>query len=112
MRICTPRPPGAMERHLARMLDTLVQLAIAHGSTVLADHLRASIRQHGQPKLTTVIFRMMTQAGQLAAAPPHLDHAIGSWLRPRVARRLKGKGIDLADGRLGPAARGSRLSPP
>jgi hypothetical protein len=34
--------PGAMERHLIRMLDTLVQLAIAHGSTVLADHLRAS----------------------------------------------------------------------
>jgi hypothetical protein len=94
------------------MLDTLVQLAIAHGSTVLADHLRASIRRHGQPKLTTVTLRMVTEAGQLAAAPPHPDHAIGAWLRPRVARRLKGEGIDLADGRLRPAARGSRLSPP
>jgi Phage integrase protein len=85
--------PGAMERHLARMLDTLVQLAIAHGSTVLADHLRASIKQHGQPKLTAVTFRMVTEAAQLAATAPHLDHAIGAWLRPRVARRLKGEGI-------------------
>ena len=85
--------PGAMERHLARMLDTLVQLAIAHGSTVLADHLRASIKQHGQPKLTAVTFRMVTEAAQLAAAAPHPDHAIGAWLRPRVARRLKGEGI-------------------
>ncbi|WP_327384313.1 site-specific integrase [Caballeronia choica] len=85
--------PGAMERHLARMLDTLVQLAIAHGSTVLADHLRASIKQHGQPKLTAVTFRMVTEAAQLAALPPHPDHAIGAWLRPRVARRLKGEGI-------------------
>ena len=50
------------------MLDTLVQLAIAHGSTVLADHLRASIKQHGQPKLTAVTFRMVTEAAQLAAA--------------------------------------------
>jgi integrase len=85
--------PGAMERHLGKMLDTLVQLAIAHGSTVLADHLRASIKQHGQPKLTTVTFRMVTEAAQLAAAAPHPDHAIGAWLRPRVARRLKGEGI-------------------
>ena len=60
--------PGAMERHLNTMLDTLVQLAIAHGSTVLADHLRASIKQHGQPKLTAVTFRMVTEAAQLAAA--------------------------------------------
>jgi hypothetical protein len=52
--------PGAMERHLSTMLDTLVQLALAHGSTVLADHLRASIKQHGRPKLTAVMFRMVT----------------------------------------------------
>jgi hypothetical protein len=38
-----------MERHVGKMLDTLVQLAIAHGSSVLADHLPASIKQHGQP---------------------------------------------------------------
>jgi Phage integrase protein len=85
--------PGAMERHLATMLDTLVQLAIAHGSTVLTDHLRASTKQHGQPKLTAVTFRMVTEAAQLAAAAPNPDHAIGAWLRPRVARRLKGEGI-------------------
>jgi hypothetical protein len=60
---------------------------------VLAEHLRASIKQHGQPKLTAVTFRMVTEAAQLAAAAPHPDHAIGAWLRPRVARRLKGEGI-------------------
>ncbi|SAL66127.1 phage integrase family protein [Caballeronia humi] len=85
--------PGAMERHLSKMLDTLVQLALAHGSTVLADHLRASIKQHGYAKLPGVTFRMVTEAAQLAAAAPHPDHAIGAWLRPRVARRLKGEGI-------------------
>ncbi|AET95043.1 putative integrase (plasmid) [Burkholderia sp. YI23] len=85
--------PGAMERYLNAMLDTLVQLALAHGSTALAEHLRASIKQHGQPKLTAVTFRMVTEAAQLAAAAPHADHAIGAWLRPRIARRLKGEGI-------------------
>ncbi|SAL88210.1 integrase [Caballeronia arvi] len=85
--------PGAMERHLTTMLDTLVALALAHGSTALADHLRASIRQHGRPLLTAVTFRMVADAAQLAALPPHPDHAIGAWLRPRVARRLKGEGL-------------------
>jgi site-specific recombinase XerD len=36
---------------------------------------------------------MVTEAAQLAALPPHPDHALGAWLRPRVARRLKGEGI-------------------
>ncbi|WP_213233656.1 phage integrase family protein [Caballeronia sp. NK8] len=85
--------PGTMERYLNTMLDTLVQLALAHGSTALAEHLRASIKQHGQPKLTAVTFRMVTEAAQLAAAAPHPDHAIGAWLRPRIARRLKGEGL-------------------
>jgi hypothetical protein len=85
--------PGAMERYLNMMLDALVALALAHGSTALADHLRASIRQHGRPLLTAVTFRMVTEAAQLAALPPHADHAISAWLRPRVARRLKGEGI-------------------
>ncbi|KDR27143.1 site-specific integrase [Caballeronia zhejiangensis] len=85
--------PGAMERHLTTMLDALVALALAHGSAALAEHLRASIRRHGQPKLTAVTFRMVTEAAQLAALPPHPDHPIGAWLRPRVARRLKGEGI-------------------
>ncbi|GGD96702.1 site-specific integrase [Caballeronia grimmiae] len=85
--------PGAMERHLTAMLDALVALALAHGSTALAEHLRASIRQHGRPVLTAVTFRMVTEAAQLAALPPRADHPIGAWLRPRVARRLKGEGI-------------------
>jgi Phage integrase protein len=85
--------PGAMERHLDTMLDTLVALALAHGSTALAEHLRASIRQHGQAKLTAVTFRMVSEAAQLAALRPHPDHAIGAWLRPRVAGRLKSEGI-------------------
>ncbi|WP_250486203.1 phage integrase family protein [Caballeronia sp. GaOx3] len=83
--------PGAMERYLSAMLDALV--ALAHGSTALADHLRASIRQHGRPLLTAVTFRRVTEAAQLAALPPRADHAISAWLRPHVARRLKGEGI-------------------
>jgi hypothetical protein len=71
----------------------LVALALAHGSTALADHLRASIRRHGRPLLTAVTFRMVPEAAQLAALSPHSDHAISAWLRPRVARRLKGEGI-------------------
>ncbi|SAL88295.1 integrase [Caballeronia arvi] len=82
-----------MERHLTTMLDALVSLALAHGSAALADHLRASIRQHGRPLLTAVTFRMVTEAAQLAAAAPHADHPIGAWLRPHLARRLKAEGI-------------------
>jgi hypothetical protein len=85
--------PGTMERYLNTMLDALVALALAHGSTALADHLRASIRRHGRPLLTAVTFRMVPEAAQLAALSPHSDHAISAWLRPRVARRLKGEGI-------------------
>ncbi|WP_053570373.1 phage integrase family protein [Caballeronia cordobensis] len=84
--------PGAMERHLTTMLEALVALALAHGSAALAEHWRAPIRQHGRPLLTAVTFRMVTEATQLAALPPHADDAIGAWLRPRVARRLKGEG--------------------
>ncbi|WP_250517740.1 site-specific integrase [Caballeronia sp. INDeC2] len=85
--------PGSMERHLNAMLDALVALALAHGSSALAEHLRASIRQHGRPLLTAVTFRMVIEAAQLAALPPQADHAISAWLRPRVAHRLKGEGI-------------------
>jgi hypothetical protein len=75
--------PGAMERHLTKMLD-----ALAHGSTALADHLRASICQHGRPLLTAVTFRMVSEAAQLAALPPHPDHAIGAWADHQYALRL------------------------
>ncbi|WP_250475077.1 hypothetical protein [Caballeronia sp. GAFFF1] len=71
--------PGAMERHLTTMLDALVTLALAHGSTALADHLRASMRQHWRPLFTAVTFRMVTEAAQLAALPPHADHVISAW---------------------------------
>jgi hypothetical protein len=85
--------PSAMERHLRGMLDALVKVAIEHGSVALAEHLRASVKKHGEPKLTGVTFRMVTEAATLAAASPHASHSIGRWFRPRVASRLKGEGI-------------------
>ena len=68
--------PGAMERHLITMLDT--PGGARPRLDGLADHLRASIRQHGYAKLTAVTFRTVTDAAQLAALPPHPDHAIGA----------------------------------
>lgn len=44
--------PSAMERHLRTMLDGLVKVAIEQGSPAFAEHLRASVRKHGEPKLT------------------------------------------------------------
>jgi hypothetical protein len=85
--------PSAMERHLRTMLDGLVKVAIEQGSPALAEHLRASLRKHGEPKLTAVTFRMVTEAAALAAASPVASHSIGRWFRPRVASRLKGEGI-------------------
>ncbi|MFP3277857.1 MAG: hypothetical protein RXR52_44205 [Paraburkholderia sp.] len=37
--------PARLEHHLRTMRDGLVQLALLHGSSVLADHLKASIRR-------------------------------------------------------------------
>jgi integrase len=85
--------PSAMDRHLRTMLDGLVKVAIEHGAAALAEHLRASIKKHGEPKLTAVTFRMVTEAASLAAASPAANHAIGRWFRPRIASRLKGEGI-------------------
>jgi hypothetical protein len=53
-----------------------VQLALLHGSPVLADHLKASIRQHGSAKLTAVTLRMVEQASTLAAAVPAAGHPV------------------------------------
>jgi hypothetical protein len=50
--------PGAMERYLRDMLAVLVDLAIEHGSPVLADHLKASIKKHGSARLTAVSLKM------------------------------------------------------
>jgi integrase len=84
----------AMTRFLGTMLEDLVQLALRHGSAVLATHLKASIKQHGSAKLTAVTLRMVEQASRLAAATPSLDHGVGLWFRPLIARRLMGEGID------------------
>jgi integrase len=85
--------PDAMERFLRTMLDDLVQLALRHGSAVLASHLKASIKQHGSAKLTAVTLRMVEQASTLAAADPDAEHAVGLWFRPLVTKRLIGEGI-------------------
>ncbi|HZZ04101.1 phage integrase family protein [Paraburkholderia sp.] len=83
----------AMERYLRTMRDELVQLALRHGSPVLAGHLKASIRQHGSAKLTAVTLRMVEQASTLAAAVPAVGHPVHLWFRPLIARRLMGEGI-------------------
>jgi len=84
----------AMARFLGTMLEDLIQLALRHGSAVLASHLKASIKQHGSAKLTAVTLRMVEQASRLAAATPSLEHGVGLWFRPLIARRLMGEGID------------------
>ncbi|SAL82559.1 integrase [Caballeronia choica] len=83
----------AMERFLCTMRDDLVHLALLHGSSVLADHLKASIKQHGSAKLTAVTLRMVEQASTLAAAVPILTHPVNLWFRPLIAQRLSGEGI-------------------
>jgi len=62
--------PSAMDRKLHAMLDGLVKVALEHGSPALAQQSRGSIKKHGDPNLTTVTFRMVTEAGALAAASP------------------------------------------
>lgn len=88
-----PAEADAVERHLATMRDALVRLALLNGSAALAEHLRASMRQHGQAQLTARTLRMVEHAAKLAAAAPAPDHALVLWLRPFVARHLTGKGI-------------------
>ncbi|MGY6164160.1 phage integrase family protein [Paraburkholderia strydomiana] len=83
----------AMERYLRTMRDDLVQLALLHGSPVLADHLKASIRQHGNARLTAMTLRMVEQASTLAAAVPIATHLVQLWFRPLVAQRLSAEGI-------------------
>jgi integrase/recombinase XerD len=82
-----------IERYLKQMRDDLVQLALLHGSPVLASHLKQSTRQHGSAKLTAVTLRMVEQASTLAAAAPAAAHPVGLWFRPLVAQRLTGEGI-------------------
>ncbi|WP_321933044.1 IS1096 element passenger TnpR family protein [Burkholderia cenocepacia] len=88
-----PAEAEAVERHLAAMRDALVRLALLNGSAALADHLKTSLRQHGEAKLTALTLRMVEDAAKLAAAAPAADHALALWFRPLVARRLAGEGI-------------------
>jgi integrase len=81
--------PAAMERYLREMHDTLVKLAIEHGSSVLADHLRASIKRHGSARLAAESLKMVEAAARLAVARPAPEHGIGMWFKPLIARRLK-----------------------
>ncbi|CAE6862620.1 Tyrosine recombinase XerC [Paraburkholderia aspalathi] len=85
--------PETMAHFLRTMRDELVQLALLHGSPVLADHLKNSIRKHGSAKLTAMSLRMVEDASRLAAAVPAPQHAVGFWFRPLVAQRLAGEGI-------------------
>ncbi|WP_309966101.1 phage integrase family protein [Caballeronia sp. LZ001] len=85
--------PETTERYLRQMRDDLVSLALKHGSSVLADHLKASIKQHGSARLTAMTLRMVEQASTLAAATPALGHPVELWFRPLIARRLIGEGI-------------------
>ncbi|WP_246258025.1 phage integrase family protein [Pararobbsia alpina] len=93
--------PAAMEHYLREMHDALVKLAIEHGSSVLADHLRASIKRHGSARLAAVSLKMVGAAAKLAVASPAPDHGIGVWFRPLVAQRLKSQNLrtlrDLVD---------------
>ncbi|MDR5806330.1 site-specific integrase [Caballeronia sp. LZ001] len=90
--------PGWVESFLRRMQAELVELALEHGSSVLADHLKASAKAHGSAKLTAVTLKMVEQAALLAVARPEPAHGVGMWFRPLVARRLKDAGIGtLAD---------------
>jgi hypothetical protein len=86
--------PSAMEWRLRTMLDGLTKVAIEQGSPALAEYLRSSIKKHGEPKLTAVTFRMVTEASAPPAASPAASHSIGRWFRPRVASRLKRKAIE------------------
>ncbi|SAL49401.1 integrase [Caballeronia concitans] len=60
---------------------------------MLADHLKASIKQHGSAKLTAMTLRMVEQASTLAAAVPLPAHPVHLWFRPLIAQRLNGEGI-------------------
>ncbi|KNH08821.1 hypothetical protein BRCH_04048 [Candidatus Burkholderia brachyanthoides] len=85
--------PAWVESYLRRMQAELVELALAHGSSVLADHLKSSAKAHDSVRLTAVTLKMVEQAAMLAVAKPEATHSVGLWFRPIVARRLKDEGI-------------------
>ncbi|KMZ13398.1 hypothetical protein BHUM_01735 [Candidatus Burkholderia humilis] len=85
--------PGWVESYLRRMQVELVDLALEHGSSVLADYLKASAKAHGSARLTAVTLKMVEQVALLAVAKPEATHSVGMWFRPLVARRLNDAGI-------------------
>ncbi|MFM0617473.1 phage integrase family protein [Paraburkholderia nemoris] len=92
-------PPTAagVERYLRGMQADLVELAIQHGSPVLAEHLKASTKKHGSARLSAISLKMVEEAARLAVAQPAADHAVGAWFRPMIALQLKASGIDTLD---------------
>jgi hypothetical protein len=86
--------PEAMDRYLRTMRDELVTLALRHGSSVLADHLKNSIRQHGSAKLTAVTLRWLNRRRRWRPpSRPQVTPPVHLWFRPLVARRVGGEGI-------------------
>ncbi len=78
-----------VERLLRTMRDDLVSIALREGSSVLVEHLQASIRKYGEPRLTPVSLQMIElAAGSWAKAAPAANHAVARWFRPLVAQRL------------------------
>ncbi|WP_250479832.1 MULTISPECIES: phage integrase family protein [unclassified Caballeronia] len=88
----------ATGRFLGTMRDDLVHLAVLHGSSVLAHHLKTSIKQHGSAKLTAMTLRMVQQASTLAAVVPLATHPVHLWFRPLITQRLNGEGIGTLGG--------------
>lgn len=86
--------PASVAAYLRHMQAELVELAIEHGSPVLAEHLRTSARKHGSARLTAVTLKMVEQAAELAIAAPAAEHAVGMWFRPMVSQRLRA--VDIA----------------
>jgi hypothetical protein len=78
---------AATERYRCSVCDDLVQPARLHGSTVVADHLKKSIRQHGCTKLTAVSLRMVERASKT----PLADHPVDLWFRPLIAQRQQAR---------------------
>ncbi|WP_147309894.1 hypothetical protein [Paraburkholderia sp. BL6669N2] len=66
-----------------------MDLAIKHGSPVLADHLKASARAHGSARLMSVSLKMVEQAAALAAERPDAAHPVGMWFRPLASNEGK-----------------------
>lgn len=66
-----------VERLLRTMRDDLVSIALREGSSVLVEHLQASIRKHGEPRLTPVSLQLIEQAASgWARAAPAPEHTI------------------------------------